>query len=350
MSYQANASQSLELLPSPNELVAKLPATDSQHAFVRHSRQAVVDILNGRCSRLLMVVGPCSIHDITAAKDFAKKLQHLSEHVSGSIQLVMRTYFEKPRTSVGWKGMLYDPGLDGSNDVLNGLTQSRQLLVDLAEMRVATATEFLDTSSPRYLGDLISWGSVGSRTSESQAHRQMISALSIPTGFKNGTDGNLEIAVNALHVAGVPHAFIGLNDDGRICVVRSKGNPDCHIVLRGGSGRPNYDKASVLHAQQLLRDHGFPARLMVDCSHDNSGKNHDKQADVFRDVMEQILSGNHNIVGMILESHLKAGSQILSPSARALADQSVTDPCLDWETTEQLILWANDALKTRAHS
>lgn len=344
MSYQADATLSLEPLPSPKELLSLLSASTSQYAFVQHARQSVSNILSGRSSHLLMIVGPCSIHDITAAKDFAKKLHALSEKVSDRIQLVMRTYFEKPRTSTGWKGMLYDPNLDGSNDLRHGLIQSRQLLLDLAELGIAAATEFLDPSTPQYLGDLIAWGSIGSRTSESQAHRQMISALSIPTGFKNGTDGSLDIAINAVHVASLPHSFIGLNGDGKVSIVRSKGNPDCHIVLRGGSAQPNYDKLSVKCAQQRLSESSLSTRLIIDCSHDNSGKNHQRQADVFRDVIDQILEGNQNIAGLILESHLRAGNQSFNTNT-IVSDLSVTDPCLDWETTESLILWAYNALQ-----
>jgi 3-deoxy-7-phosphoheptulonate synthase len=347
MPQQGSLPPTLEPLPSPNALKAGLPVDARQKAFVDQSRQGIIDILSGRTSRVLFVVGPCSIHDTTAAHEFATNLRQLADHVSSHCQLVMRAYFEKPRTGLGWRGMLYDPHLDGSNDIVNGLRQSRRFLLDLASMHLAAATEFLDPTTPSYLGDLISWGSVGSRTAESQSHRQMISALSTPVGFKNGTDGNLDVAINGLLVAGSPHGFIGINDDGQVSLVRSRGNPNCHVVLRGGDRQPNYDPQSVQETLKRLAAKGLPQRVVIDCSHDNSGKDPEKQIDVFHSVIEQIVAGNDSIVGLLLESHLKRGSQILEPGKPAAHGLSVTDPCLDWETTEELILWAYEALRAR---
>lgn len=345
MPHLFDVTSTLEPLPSPRELVESLPASASHHVFVRQARQAIVDILSGKSSRILLVVGPCSIHDTGAAKDFAKKLHALSERVSDRFLLVMRAYFEKPRTGLGWKGLLYDPAMDGSNNLLQGLMCSRQLLRDLAEMGVPAATEFLDPSTPLYLGDLISWGSVGSRTTESQPHRQMISSLHTPTGFKNATNGCLEIAVNALLVAQTPHTFIGLSPEGRVSVVRSRGNPHCHMILRGGI-TPNYDPLSVRGAIDLLQRKGLNAKVVIDCSHDNSGKDPMQQPVVFRSAIEQILAGNQSIVGMIVESHHKGGRQALGVNqAKICGQQSVTDACLSWNATEEMILQAYYALR-----
>ncbi len=340
-----------EPLPAPRELLEQLPASTRQIEFIRQSRQAIIDILEGTSSRKLFVIGPCSIHDTTAAKDFAKKLRGLADRVAGRFQLVMRAYVEKPRTSLGWKGLLYDPDLDGSNDLLNGLRQSRQFLLDLADLELPAATEFLDLASPLYLGDLISWGSIGSRTTESQPHRQMVSGLCIPTGFKNGTDGNLEIAINALTVAKAHHGFFGLDDDGRISVVRSNGNPYCHMVLRGGNGQPNYDRLSVQRTLSLLIERDLRAKVLIDCSHDNSGKEPSRQKVVFGSIIDQILEGNSDIIGVILESYLLSGCQSIQEGVSSLNPGiSVTDPCLDWEATEEIVLWAYDVLEAQAYS
>lgn len=347
MSQTGDQPLTQEPLPSPNALKASLPLSARQKAFVDQSRQGIVDILSGRTSRMLFIVGPCSIHDTTAARQFATNLRKLADHVSTHCQLVMRAYFEKPRTSLGWRGMLYDPHLDGSNDIVSGLRQSRQFLLDLADIHLAAATEFLDPTIPSYLGDLVSWGSVGSRTAESQSHRQMISAITIPTGFKNGTDGNLDVAINALLVAGSPHGFIGINGDGVVSLIRSKGNPNCHIVLRGGDRRPNYDTQSVHEALEKLAAKGLPQRLLVDCSHNNSGKDPEKQIEVFRSVIGQIVAGNDRIFGLMLESHLRRGAQVHASGSPTAHDLSITDPCLDWDTTEELIIWAYESLKAR---
>ncbi len=345
MPCQVEATLSLESLPSPKELMACLPASPQQLAFVQQAQQRVIDILNGQSSRVLLIVGPCSIHDTTAARDFAKKLRSLADRVGDRCELIMRAYFEKPRTALGWKGLLYDPKLDGSNDILVGLQQSRQLLLDLADMEVPAATEFLDLSAPHYLGDLITWASVGSRTTESQPHRLMVSATRIPTGFKNGTDGDLSIAINALLVANTPHTFLGPNSDGRINIIRSNGNAHCHIVLRGGGGRPNFDNASVEQAGRLLTQEGLQQRLIIDCSHDNSGKDPSRQSIAFHSAIQQLLNDSQQVCGMILESNLKGGRQPLSAKATVCSQQSVTDACLGWEETEQLILEGYAALK-----
>ncbi len=335
----------LEPLPSPTELLQLLPTSPIQQAFVGQSRQIIVDILEGRSPKMLLVVGPCSIHDTTAAKEFAKKLQRLSERVKSRFHLVMRAYFEKPRTGLGWKGLLYDPHLDGSNHLLHGLKESRQLLLDLATIGVPAATEFLDPTAPQYYGDLIAWGSVGSRTSESQPHRQMVSALCLPTGFKNGTDGNLNIAIDALAVAAVPHAFIGMSPEGRISLVRSLGNPHCHLVLRGGSRQPNYDRLSIKKTLDLLQARNLCNKVLIDCSHDNSGKDPQRQKVVFGSIIDQVIEGNSNIAGVLLESNLRGGSQTLNSHQKICTEMSITDPCLDWETTEEMILWAYDCLE-----
>lgn len=350
----------IEPLASPLALKQEMRAEAHHLKFVQESRHQIAAILAGTDPRLLLIVGPCSIHDPKAAKEYAENLRHLSTLVSKKFFIIMRTYFEKPRTALGWKGMLYDPHLDGSNDIATGIRYGRQLLLDLTEMQVPTATEFLDPLSARFLGDLISWSCIGARTAESQVHRQFASGLPMPVAFKNSTSGNIGVAVKGAMNASYPHAFIGIDDSGHASIVRTKGNPHAHIVLRGGENGTNYDKYSIGKALELLRKHQLQERLVIDCSHDNSKRCQDEQRIVFESVIQQYLQGNTAIRGLALESHLFAGSQSLSigqsrsnqqeaskdcvnsptppPISRLKYAVSLTDPCLDWETTESLIL------------
>lgn len=334
-----------ETLISPYQLKRELPISEMQERFIAKSRKTITALLDRTDPRLLIVAGPCSIHDITAAKEYASKLKVLSAALTETFVLVMRVYLEKPRTTTGWKGMLYDPYLDGSSNIEAGLVLSRQLLLDLADLEVPVATEFLDPLAASYLSDLVSWGSVGARTVSSQIHRQMASGLPMPIGFKNTTDGNLDIAINALVSAKAPHCFLGMNEHGQIASIRTKGNPHTHLVLRGGEQHPNYDTSSVNDTLQRLEKAHLPLRLMVDCSHDNSEKKHEKQPLVFQDTVHQIVEGNRCIIGMILESNLFAGSQpLLDDPSRLKYGISLTDPCLDWNSTQYLLMWAQEKL------
>ncbi len=333
-------------LPTPQELLRQLPATPSQRDFIEESRDTVRQILEGNDPRLLLIVGPCSIHDITAAKEYATKLRELANSVSDSFFIVMRTYFEKPRTARGWKGLLYDPELNGSHDIASGLNWTRKLLIDLAEMQVPTAAEFLDPAAAYYFGDLISWGCIGARTAASQTHRQMASGLPMPVAFKNSTDGNIDIAINGVLNAISPHTFIGTSPSGQISAIHTSGNTHGHIVLRGGKGRPNYDPQSISYVIERLHESSLLPHLLIDCSHDNSFRQHEQQAQVFQSVIHQIIEGNSNIRGLLLESHLFAGSQSLVSAADTLKYAvSITDSCMDWATTERLIHWGYAMLK-----
>lgn len=335
-----------ELLPSPDELMQELPLQIAQRNFIEKTRKEIRAILNGEDPRLLLIIGPCSIHDITAAKEYATKLRTLAASVSDTFLVIMRTYFEKPRTLLGWKGLLCDPQLDGSYDIHSGLRLCRQLLLDLTTLEIPAATEFLELTSTSYLGDLISWGCIGARTASSQSHRQMASGLPMPIAIKNNTDGNIEIAIHGIINAATPQTFVGINGSGRASLIRTRGNPDSHIALRGGTNKPNYDPQSISHALNLLRNNQLSQRLIIDCSHDNSFKTYEQQPMVFQSVIGQVVEGNQNIRGLILESHLFAGNQPLSADPSLLKYAvSVTDPCVDWETTERLVLWANGILK-----
>ena len=328
----------MESLSSPMAFKQEMPAKAHQLEFVQESRNQIANILDGNDNRLLVIVGPCSIHDLKAAKEYATNLRQLADEVSKSFFIIMRTYFEKPRTALGWKGMLYDPHLDGSNDIAAGIRQSRQLLLDLAEMQVPTATEFLDPLSPRFLGDLISWSCVGARTTESQIHRQLASGLPMPIAFKNSTSGNVNVAVKGVLTAACSHAFLSVDDLGHVAIVRTHGNPHAHIALRGGENCPNYDAHSIEKALELLRKNRLPERLIIDCSHDNSNRCQDKQKAVFDSVIQQFLNGNTAIRGLALESNLVAGNQRMPlDKSRLHYAVSLTDPCLDWEDTEALI-------------
>lgn len=337
---------SIQPLPSPHELHTALPLTSLQKKFIQKTRHTIQQILDGKDSRLLLITGPCSIHDITAAKEYATLLRQMMQCVGDTFQVIMRVYFEKPRTGMGWKGMLYDPLLNGSNDIAKGMHLTRQLLQDLADMEIPAAAEFLDPSSAHYFGDLISWGCIGARTTASQTHRQMASGLPMPVAFKNSTDGNIDVAINGVAAAAMPHSFIGPDFMGRISALKTKGNPYGHIVLRGGKGKPNYDPESIDKALKKMQRANVPLRLLVDCSHDNSLRSFDRQPAVFQSVIHQIAEGNKNIRGFLLESHLFEGNQFLGKDLSQLKYAvSLTDPCLGWTSTERLIRWGYDTLK-----
>jgi 3-deoxy-7-phosphoheptulonate synthase len=338
---------SQDLLPTPSQVKSALPLTDSAEATVLRGRDTVRRILDRQDHRLFVVVGPCSIHDIKAAKEYAARLKQLADEVSDTIYLIMRVYFEKPRTTVGWKGLINDPFMDDSFHIEKGLYLARELLLHLAEIGLPTATEALDPITPQYLSDLIAWTAIGARTTESQTHREMASGLSTPLGFKNGTDGGLAVAINALHSSARPHHFLGINQDGQCAVFRTRGNRYGHIVLRGGNGRPNYDSASIAVAEKELAAAKLPGNIAVDCSHGNSNKDPALQPLVAENCVKQILEGNRSIMALMLESHLHAGNQPIPADLSKLKyGVSVTDSCIDWETTEKLLRNAREKLKT----
>ena len=338
--------ESMVEIPSPQEVQERLPLTERAAETVLAGRNAVRAILERKDPRLFVVVGPCSIHDPKAAIDYAQRLHRLAAEVRETLVLVMRVYFEKPRTTVGWKGYVNDPFMDDSFRMDEGLLRARHLLMQLAEMGLPTGSEALDPISPQYLAELISWYAIGARTSESQTHREMASGLSAPVGFKNGTDGSLDVAVNAVRSAAQPHGFLGVNQAGKTSVVRSKGNGYGHLVLRGGGGRPNYDTVSVRLAEQALANAKLPQNLVVDCSHANSMKDYALQPLVFNDCLHQILEGNRSIVGFMLESNIEAGNQPIPEDLKQLRyGVSVTDACIDWPTTEKLLRSAHAELR-----
>ena len=325
------------VLITPQELRSKLPVSDNALNFIRESRQTIADIIHKRDHRLLVVCGPCSIHDIEAAKEYAVKLKALSEELSDQLYIVMRVYFEKPRTTVGWKGLINDPHLDGSFEVEEGLHIGRQLLIDLVEMGIPLATEALDPISPQYLGDLFSWAAIGARTTESQTHREMASGLSMPVGFKNGTDGSLGTAINAMQAAASGHRFMGINRDGQVALLNTQGNPDGHVILRGGK-QTNYDSVSVTECENEMNAAGLSPSLMVDCSHANSRKDYRRQPLVAEDVIHQIREGNKSIIGLMLESHINEGNQSADlPRGEMAYGVSITDACINWESTDTLL-------------
>lgn len=327
-----------ETLITPEQIKLEIPLTESAQRTVSAGRQVVRDILDGKDHRLFVVVGPCSIHDIKAAHEYAERLKVLAEEVSDTLYLVMRVYFEKPRTTVGWKGLINDPYLDDSFKIQDGLHIGRKLLLDLAEMGLPTATEALDPISPQYLQDLISWSAIGARTTESQTHREMASGLSSAVGFKNGTDGGLTVAINALQSVSSPHRFLGINQQGGVSIVTTKGNAYGHVVLRGGNGKPNYDSVSVAVCEQELKKASIKPNIMVDCSHANSNKDPALQPLVMDNVANQILEGNQSIVGLMVESHLGWGSQSIPKDLQQLKyGVSITDACIDWESTEKTL-------------
>ncbi|RLC10881.1 MAG: 3-deoxy-7-phosphoheptulonate synthase [Deltaproteobacteria bacterium] len=336
------------VLPRPIDLLEEIPRTDAQSDLVTRSRQEINRIVFGDDPRLLVVVGPCSIHDVTSGREYAKRLADLANRVSDRLYLVMRVYFEKPRTSIGWKGLIMDPHLDGSGDIQGGLRLARSFLRDTLDLGLPTATELLDPITPQYIADLICWSAVGARTTESQTHRQMASGLSMPLGFKNGTDGNLHTAINAIKAASHPQTFLGISREGQASAVTTRGNPDCHIVLRGGTGGPNFDPETIRATEEQLIQAGLTPAIMVDCSHENSGKQPEKQPEVMGAVIDQVTSGTDSLIGVMVESHLEAGSQPFpAPTEDLRPGVSITDGCIDWETTQRLLLRAHEALAAR---
>ena len=324
------------VLPTPAEVKAQYPLTPALEGFVLRNRRVLQNIIDARDPRLFVVVGPCSVHDVPAAMEYARRLKPLADALSDTLVLVMRVYFEKPRTTVGWKGLINDPDMDDSFHIEKGIGIARRLLLDLAELGLPTATEALDPIMPQYLGDLITWNAIGARTTESQTHREMASGLSTPVGFKNGTDGSLVVAINALKSARQPHHFLGINEDGRSAVMQTRGNNYGHVVLRGGAGRTNYDSVSVALCEQALQKAGLPDRIVIDCSHGNSNKDPSLQPLVARDCIEQVVNGNRSIIGLMLESNLEAGNQdIPADRSKLRYGVSVTDGCIDWPTTEK---------------
>ncbi len=335
-----------EALITPEQLKRELPLTATAHKTVAEGRQVVRDILDGKDHRLFVVIGPCSIHDIKAAHEYAERLQKLAAEVSDTLYLIMRVYFEKPRTTVGWKGLINDPYMDDSFKIQDGLHIGRKLLADLAEMGLPTATEALDPISPQYMQDLISWSAIGARTTESQTHREMASGLSSAVGFKNGTDGSLTVAINALQSTANPHRFLGINSEGQVSIVTTKGNQYGHVVLRGGNGKPNYDSVSVALCEQELAKAKVKANIMVDCSHANSNKDPGLQPLVMDNVANQILEGNNSIIGLMVESNLGWGNQSIPKDLCDLKyGVSITDACIDWDTTEKAVHSMRDKLR-----
>lgn len=327
-------------LITPIELVNKLPITLQVERTVVSGREQVRNILNGQDTRLMMIVGPCSIHDEEAALDYARRLVDLSKELSDRLLILMRVYFEKPRTTIGWKGFIYDPQLDGTLDIETGLHRARALLLEIGEMGMYAGTEFLDPVVPQYLAGLVTWSTIGARTTESQTHRQMASGLSMPVGFKNGTDGNAQIAVDAMVSARSPQGFLGLDHQGRTALVRTTGNPDGHLVLRGGNSGPNFGAEAIAQAKKQLQAAGVRSQLLVDCSHGNSNKEHTKQARALKDVVEQRLAGNTDIIGCMVESNLAPGKQDLGDDPSQLNyGVSITDACIGWEETQELLTW-----------
>ncbi len=327
----------VQVLTTPAQLKAELPMTDADREFVNGARMTIADILRGRDPRLLVVCGPCSIHDVDGAMDYARRLRALADELSDRLFIVMRVYFEKPRTTVGWKGLINDPHLDGTFALQEGLHIARRLLLDLTALRLPLATEALDPISPQYLGELFSWASVGARTTESQTHREMASGLSMPVGFKNGTDGSLSTAINAMKAAATPHIFMGINQEGQVSLVTTEGNPDGHVILRGGH-ESNFDSISVAECELEMRRAGLRPLIMVDCSHANSRKDYRRQPLVAHDVVAQIREGNRSIVGIMLESYLNEGSQPSNcPKSELAYGVSITDACIDFPTTEKLL-------------
>lgn len=337
--------QSETVLLTPDELKAKVPVAQKTYDFIANARKQIADIVHQRDHRLLVICGPCSIHDMDAAKDYAKRLKALHDKYSDTLYIVMRVYFEKPRTTVGWKGFINDPNLDGTFDIELGLEKARELLAWLGELELPLATEALDPISPQYLADLFSWSAIGARTTESQTHRELASGLSMPVGFKNGTDGNLDTAINALKAALSEHVFMGINQAGQVALLHTQGNPDGHVILRGGK-QPNYDSVHVSLAEKELQKAKLPAGLVVDCSHGNSNKDHRLQPLVAENVFKQIKSGNKSIIGIMLESNIGEGSQSSDqPKSCMTYGVSITDACIDWDTTDTLLAGCYQELK-----
>jgi 3-deoxy-7-phosphoheptulonate synthase len=334
----------------PVFLEEELPVSEAAASTVYHTRSHICGILRGQEDRLVVVVGPCSIHDTGAARDYASRLKSAIDEFSDELCIIMRVYFEKPRTTIGWKGLINDPYLDQSYRINDGLRMARHLLLDLAELGLPAGTEFLDVITPQYLADLVSWGSIGARTSESQVHRQLVSGLSCPVGFKNGTSGDAQVAIEAVCSAAHPHTFLGHTKNGQSAIFATSGNPDCHIILRGGRGTTNYSAESVAKTCAMLERAGLRAHTMIDCSHANCVKDHTRQALVCRDVLSRISDGDSSIFGLMLESNVASGAQNLNHPERLVYGQSITDPCIGWEETAQLLREAAAAVRKRKQS
>jgi 3-deoxy-7-phosphoheptulonate synthase len=335
-------------LLEPGALKQELPPSEKASSTVISGRKDIQKILSKQDKRLLVLVGPCSIHDEKAAIEYAEKLNELRKKVSETLVVVMRVYFEKPRTTVGWKGLINDPQLDGTCNMNEGLRKARKILLNITEMGMPAGTEMLEMVTPQYVADLVSWSAIGARTTESQTHREMASGLSMPVGFKNGTDGSLAGAINAMMAAGAPQSFLGINQNGKTSIVQTSGNPWGHLVLRGGQ-RPNYDPVSIDDARQRLNKNSLPEAIVVDCSHANSGKKFKRQEHVWKDIIEQRLDGDNSLIGMMLESNLFEGNQKFSGDPSSLNyGVSITDECISWETTEKLLLSANERLAKKA--
>jgi len=334
-------------LTEPSRLKREFPISKKAAETVIAGREGIQKILSKQDQRLLGIVGPCSIHDQKAALEYAQRLKKLSEKVKDTLFIVMRVYFEKPRTTVGWKGLINDPQLDGTCDITDGLRTARKILLQITEMGMPTATEMLEMITPQYVADLVSWAAIGARTTESQTHREMASGLSMPVGFKNGTDGGLNSAINAMVAARTPQTFLGIDQDGRTCIVKTNGNPWGHIVLRGGQ-RPNYDPVSIEETRLRLTEKNLPVAIMVDCSHANSGKKFQRQELVWKNIIDQRIMGDNSLIGLMLESNLFEGRQSFNGDVSSLTyGVSITDECISWETTEHLILSAHERLITR---
>ena len=340
--------RSITPIIAPADLRQVFPVSEEGSAFVTANRDQIKNIIKGKDPRLMVVVGPCSIHDPKAAIEYAERLAKLSRQVSDQLLLIMRVYFEKPRTTVGWKGLINDPGMNGSHLISKGLGIARSLLCTMTELKLPVATEMLDPITPEYLADMLCWGAIGARTTESQTHRELASGLSFPIGFKNGTDGNLQIAIDAMIAALHPHSFLGINREGLTSIIQTTGNPEVHIVLRGGK-KPNYHPEDIKKTEEMLEKNNLQPTIMVDCSHGNSEKNHEKQPLVLESVIDQIVAGNRSISGVMIESFLNAGNQPLPKDPKDLSHLkygvSITDKCIDWETTERALWEAHGRLK-----
>ena len=339
--------ESIRPLLPPAILLEELPVTETAALTIAHGREEIVNILAGTDDRLVVIIGPCSIHDPEAGLDYARRLRKLADELAADLRIVMRVYFEKPRTTVGWKGLINDPNLDGSFSINAGLRLGRRLLLDLAEMGLPSGCEFLDPITPQFLSDLVSWGAIGARTTESQTHRELASACSMPVGFKNGTDGGVQIAIDAVRAAAHPHRFIGVTEQGLAGIVSTAGNPDCHVILRGGAAGPNYDAISVRKTLGALGDAGLPPRVMIDASHGNSEKDHRRQPIVVREVAAQLAQGEAGIIGMMMESFLIDGRQELSDPTRLVYGQSITDACMGWDASVPVLQELAAAVRAR---
>ncbi len=334
-----------EPLSAPTSLCAEIPKTDAQREFISQSRKEIADCIHGKSDKFLLIVGPCSIHDTEAGLEYGKKLAALAEEVKDKILIVMRVYFEKPRTTVGWKGLIMDPNLDGSDDIATGLIKARTFLREIIDLGLPTATELLDPITPQYIADLICWSAIGARTSESQTHRQMASGLSMPLGFKNATSGDLKAATNGILAASKPQTFLGVSPDGRASAVTTAGNPDCHLILRGGVNGPNHTKSFVDKTCEVLKAGGRPEAVMIDASHANCAKDDKQMPQTYREILEQRANGDKRISGAMVESFLEAGNQKLISGLDGLTyGQSVTDKCIDWDTTVKLVKESYEAL------